>query len=95
MIVKIENYYQPFVASDYAMSQQSLVVYPGKYEDTLSISILPDSVVLEGVQTLTLEIERVGGQVVAIFMPTTISIVDTDGKTLLLIHRNYRNILSF
>ena len=61
------------------------MVYPSRYQGSWSISIVPDQVVLEGVQTITLEIERIGGQVVAIFLPTTISIVDTDGETMMVI----------
>lgn len=75
------NCYQLFADTDYTISQQTVVVHPLQFQDSWSISILPDQTVLEGVQTITLEIERVGGQVVALFMPTTISIVDTDGKT--------------
>ena len=65
--------------SDYRLTEEQIMLHPNRLQTTQEISILKDQTVLEGVQTVTLEIERVGGQLVPIFRPTTITINDTDG----------------
>ena len=64
---------------DYQLVQQNLQLNPRQLQATIEIMILNDEFVLEGVKSITLELRATRGDV-ALYRPTTINIVDNDGK---------------
>ena len=67
-------------AIDYSLPSTTLTLTPSIPQVNQTVSILTDGIVLEGPETLSLQIQQVSGQPVTDLRSTTVTVIDKDGK---------------